>query len=172
MAYKLFSDKLTPAAATYHGEAEVCSAKFATGPEQIAFVDSWLKNSLVGDAVAEVRKQGGTVLRVTVYRNMEPTWETLWRVDITAYWGTAGYADMVEDVGLEVGFGPWAIVIAAVLVALVAYFLVKPFIDSVTKMLWAVEGVVKPLANPWLWAVMLAGIVVVMSQMGKNKNTS
>lgn len=170
MAYKLFSDKLTPAAAIYHGSAEMCSTKFVTGPEQTSFVDSWLKNNLVSNAVAEVRNEGGTVLRVTVYRDISPTWTTKWLVEITAYWGISAYAG--RDIAMEVGFGPWAIVIAAIFAALVIAFVVKPFIESVTRMLWAMGDIVEPLANPWLWGVILAGAVILFSQSKQRRDTS
>jgi len=170
MAYKLFKDTLTPAAASYEGKAEKCIATFSTGPEQLDFVDSWLKNNLVSRAVAEVRNHDGTVLQVTIYRDAAPTMTTKWKVEITAgfpalHTAMDGYA---AEYNMEVGFDPglWAIIIGAIFVVLALYFVVRPIIQLIVDLVWGPSDR-DPwdiLANPWIWILGGIALVVVVSK--------
>lgn len=167
MAYKLFKDTLTPAAASYQGQAEKCVTTFSTGPEQLAFVDSWLKNNLVSRAVAAVSDQGGTTLQVTVYRDAAPTMTTKWKVEITA--GFPGYAaEYGDEYGLMVG-EPWVIIIGAIFVALVLYFVVRPVIQSITDLVWGPRdgSITNIIYNPLVWIVGGVALVVLLSRERK-----
>lgn len=86
MAYKLYKDYLYPGWETYRGEADACYSHFKTGPEQFDWLgQSYIRNKLISSCKSEVEKQGGTILRLTVYRDIAPTWETDYQVIITAH---------------------------------------------------------------------------------------
>jgi hypothetical protein len=86
MAYKLYKDVLYPGWEQYHGEADVCYSHFHTGPEQADWLgQSYIRNKLISSCKSEVEKQGGTILRLTVWRDIAPTWETDYQVIITAH---------------------------------------------------------------------------------------
>lgn len=112
MAYKPYHDYLYPGWDAYHGEADVCYSHFATGPEQLDWLgQSYIRNKLISSCKSEVEKQGGTILRLTVWRDTAPTWETRYQVVVAAHGSPAvlvwiaiiaGIALLMAIVGLAI----------------------------------------------------------------------
>lgn len=161
MAFVLYDEHTSSIGRNYSGPAEKCICTFSTGPEQTDYVDGWLKNSLVSEAIAKVREQGGEVLHLACYRDISPTWKTNWRVEITAMFPTS------DKVGVLVG-GPWAIIIAALFVAVIAYFLIKPVIQSVTELLWGPQDNALAKMGIPMGAVLICGGVLLVLLLTKD----
>ena len=87
MAYKLYKDHLYPGWQDYNGKAEVCHFEFKTGPEWPFdwLGQSWYVNKMISSAKESVEDEGGTPLRLTVYRDKAPTWETRYQVVVIAH---------------------------------------------------------------------------------------
>jgi len=86
MAYKIYKDVLYPGWADFEGEAENCLFTFKTGPEQLDWLgQSWYVNKMISSARQSVEEHGGHILRMTVWRDISPTLETKYKVQISAY---------------------------------------------------------------------------------------
>ncbi len=129
--YKLIADSITEYGKTYNGPAEEVVFTFAAGPEQLDFVFNFLRDRYIADQAEALEDQGAHLVQVKVWRDISPTWKTLYRVALVA--------DVRGESKLASPF-PWLAVIGVGLVALVLYFLVKPVIESVTDLFWGREG--------------------------------
>lgn len=86
MAYKLYKDVLYPGWDEYIGDAEVCWFKFKTGPEQLDWLgQKWYVNKMISSAKQSVEENGGTIIRLYIERDKAPTWETRYKVAVTAH---------------------------------------------------------------------------------------
>ncbi len=84
MAWEIVETKHYPALATYVGPYEGVIAQFSTGPEQLPFMNDlglWLAERVASEAV----KKGVTPLRLIVYRDITPTWQTDWSVEFLGH---------------------------------------------------------------------------------------
>ena len=90
MAYKLIVDQA--GVLGYVGKAERCTFEFSTLPEQIPG-ESWLAQQIVNRGIAELQAQGSSLLWIKLWRDTAPTWQTDYRVEVTAtaspLWWTA-----------------------------------------------------------------------------------
>jgi len=164
MAYKLQKDYTTDFGNSYNGAAQVATISFRTGPEQISWIDSWLKNNIVSEAVTAVKNQGGNVIRVQLFRDKSPTWYTKWQLLITAQ----SPADMSQA---RMAF-PWAVWAAVVAAVLVVGWATNKVLESVEDVIWGSEGSSSLLGIPWLGWVALAGIVAYAVLSPKRKEKS
>jgi len=164
MGYSLVLDKTTDYGNGYSGPAEVATITFNTGPEQLSFIDSWLKNNIVSDARHAVEKEGGRVLRVQLYRDKSPVFVTKWKLLITA----CKPASLGQQANLgAVPLLAWAVIVGAILLVSWA---VSKVLQGVSEIIWGPGGdggTPPPLGIPWLGWIGI-GLVVIWG-MGKHK---
>lgn len=164
MEYSLKKDITTDFGKSYSGPAQTCVYRFQTGPEQISFVDNWVKDRYIKDSINAVQKNGGQAIRLRLYRDAAPTWVTNWRAEITA----TVPAGMAQGARMS---GFWAAVLILSVVSIVAYLLIKPVIESVTDLVWGPgESGASLFGIPWVgWAV-LAGVTIYAFSRRKRKS--
>ena len=99
------------------------------------------------DLCQAVEAQGGKVYRVTLIRDTSPTWWTDWRGEVVAdvRGELSGYHQMPF---------PWMAVLGVAFVALLAYFLIRPTIESVTELIWGPGG------GSFPWPIIVVGLVM------------
>ena len=158
-AYEPYTDRVTPYGRLHSGPAEKMTFHFRTGPEQISFTDSWLKDSYVSEMVQAVEAQGGKVYRVTLIRDTSPTWWTDWRGEVVAdvRGELSGYHQMPF---------PWMAVLGVAFVALLAYFLIRPTIESVTELIWGPGGGSPP------WPIIVVGLVILSGTFTRSRRSN
>ena len=81
MAWQLMIDETPPVA--YRGPAEVCTWEFAVGPEQLPGM-GFLADRIIDAHVQELLRNGGLLLRLRVWVDSAPTWQTRYRVEVTS----------------------------------------------------------------------------------------
>ena len=81
MAYQLIKDESHNT--DYVGKAEVCTYEFSTLPEQIPG-EPWLANLIIDRHIAELSSQNSKLLRIKVWRDTAPTWQTDYKVEVAA----------------------------------------------------------------------------------------
>lgn len=85
MAFQLVKETTEPIAYTFKGKAEKCTYEFSTLPEQVPG-EAQLAKTLIDKNARELEAQGVRMLKIRVYRDTEPTWQTNYRVEV---WATA-----------------------------------------------------------------------------------
>ena len=88
MAYNLILDQA--GVSGYVGKAEKCTYEFSTIPEQIPG-EQWLADQIIQKHIDELAKENSKLLHLRVWRDTSPTWQTDYRVEVTAsasplYW--------------------------------------------------------------------------------------
>jgi hypothetical protein len=152
MAYALYSDTTTDFGKSYSGAAEVATIKFDTGPEQIDFLgDDDIRRDIINSVISGVQAKGGTVIRTQLYRDKSPTWETHWKLLITA----KVPATVSQRAGMANHPVFWAAVLA---ISLLVIWLINKTLESVADIIWGPGGGANFLGIPWLGWVALAGI--------------
>lgn len=81
MAYQLVLDQAGEAG--YIGKAERCTYEFSTIPEQIPG-EQWLATQFIDRHVSELSSQNSKLLHLRAWRDAAPTWQTNYKVEITA----------------------------------------------------------------------------------------
>ena len=158
---RLVKNYTTPYGESYRGPAEVCKFHFATGPEQFGFVTNWIRDRYVGDMLAAVAAQGGKLLRIRLWEDKVPTWQTKYQGEIIA--------DVRGEFQFRSPF-PWAIALGAGLIMIAAYFLVRPVIDSVTRLAWGPAGTDGGTIGGLPWGLIaIGGLVLVGIAMTRGK---
>ena len=124
---ELYLDQKTAHGQSYSGSAERCVFKFQTGPEQLGYLDDWMRQNYVNEVTNEVESKGGKILQLRLWRDKSPTWTTDYIGEIIA--------DVSGEFNLQSPF-PWTIVVTASLLGIVSYFLIRPTVESVTDLVW------------------------------------
>lgn len=151
--YALFSEKVTAYGRTYNGPVQECVFTFKTGPEQLGFLDSWLRDRYVGEMTKAVEQEGGKIVKIVLERDIGPIFDTWWRGSIIA-----DISGELQQPGVHLASPfPWVAVLAFGFVSVIAYFFLTPFIESVTDFWWGREN---GLGIPW--PILIVGVIAVM----------
>ncbi len=167
--YSLREDHSTELATTYSGPCQVCIVKFVTGPEMPWGlpdpVNNWASDHYFDNIKSAVEDNGGQLLRARLYRDKSPTTHTDWKAEITATVPVGASQDApMGQAGMS---GWWAIVIAAGFVGLLAYFVLRPVIESTSDLVWGPEGTTPFLGLPWVF--WLGAGLIVLSMYNTSK---
>lgn len=159
---RLYLDDVTDYGKGYAGNVEKCVFTFSTGPEQFDFVNNWIRGNYVNEVIRSVEEHGGKVVRVTLYRDAQPTWTTNYKGEILAAMpaGSMGQARLAAI--------PWPAVLAFAFVAVIAYLLIRPVIQSISTLLWGPGGGTGLASIPWP-LIILAVVVIGGMFMGKKR---
>lgn len=130
--YSVWKEETTSYGRTYSGPAQMCTLTFKTGPEQLEFLDSWLRNNLISNFKAELEKEGAKLIHTTIYRDIGPIFDTWWKVEVAADVG----GELAQAGARMASPFPWAMVIAFAVVSVIGYFLMRPTIESVVDLWW------------------------------------
>lgn len=125
---------------TYSGSAERCTCHWATLSSDVGAIDDWIAKKALSNFDDGIAAKGGKLLHVQLYKTKQ--WDYF--LGFIPYPVVSYYAVAEADVSGEAAAAglalrspfPWAIVIAAVVIGLVAYFLIKPIIDSVNTFMY------------------------------------
>lgn len=164
---RLYLDDVTDYGKSYAGNVEKCVFTFTTGPEQFDFVNNWIRGNYVNEVIRSVEEHGGKVVRVILYRDAQPTWTTNYKGEILA----ARPAASMSQGKAQLRFDPfsWSAIIAFALVAIIVFLLIRPVIQSVTKLLWGLKDILPP-PEDWKWiAIAVVVGLVLLSGGGKGK---
>lgn len=128
MAYRIIREHQYPEHDTYSGKADRCVFDFEVGPDPIVNPDK-VADKLVADAEAEVAKQGGTMLKLEVWADTAPLFETKYRC--------IAYAYGIEAMTPALHWAIWvAIIGAAMLLMAIILYLIGWIVRSVTEIDW------------------------------------
>jgi len=135
-------DQTTDYGKTYAGSAERMVCHWATLSTDIGAVDDWIAKKALADFQNGISAQGGKLLHLQLFKSSQ--WQYF--LDLIPYPVVSYQAVAEADVSGETANAalalnlrspfPWAVVIAAVVIGLVAYFLIKPVLDSVNTFVY------------------------------------
>ena len=148
--FTLYKSYTSPLNASYEGMAEEALFTFSLLPEQLDFINNFFTNLYVGEcekAIAQNSPQD-ELLKMVLYRDTAPTWQTNYKCYITA-------TDRTGNVL------PWALIILASLVVLVYWLVVNPMLTQVTNLIYGPPGK-QGLVGMIPWFVVGAGIFLII----------
>lgn len=160
MSWELVLDKPTPAYDTYSGAAQLATFEFAGLPEQLDFVNNWLLDNILDNFQSEIQNRGGTLLRITLWRDIEPTFKTPYWCEVLSGVPAVQPSSRVRIIPFL-----WQAIIAVALLGIIAWLIIKPVLRSVTDLAWGPPGPggerEKPfLGIPWVGWIALGFIAI------------
>lgn len=160
--YTVWKQETTTYGRTYNGPAEMCTFTFKTGPEQLAFLDNWLRNNLIRNFKAELEKEGAKLIHTTIYRDIGPIFDTWWKVEVTA-----DVSGGLAQAGARMASPfPWALIIGFAVAAVIGYFLMRPVIESITDLFWGTPG---DGIGGLPWGLIIIGILILLVIMAPRR---
>jgi len=155
--WHLYKQASTNMAQTYRGKAETATFTFATGPEQLDFINNFFVNQLVNDCEKSINDAapGDHLLTLELYRDTSKIMRTDYRLVLTS----------TDITGNAL---PWAIIIVGALVVISLFLIAYPVLTGVTNLIWGPPGEEgkrpSALSNPivilGIGAAVLAGIAI------------
>jgi len=145
-AMALFSDKVTTAGQSYSGPVQEAEFTFSTGPEQLDFVNNFLRNRYLSEMKNALLAQGAVLLRLTIYRDTAPTWSTPYRCVATIS------NPSISTNKIALGSVVWSAIILTALALIIVYLIVRPSLQAVRDLVWGPrEG------RPFPWNLLVIG---------------
>jgi len=138
MAYELIIDKA--GVSGYVGKAEKCVYEFSTIPEQVPG-ESYLAQQLIDQQVAELANESSKLLWIRVWRDISPTWQTNYRVEV--------YASASPLL--------WGVIVAGVL-AILVLLITSKIVEVVKDIDWGKAAAPIVASSLVLGAIILGGL--------------
>jgi len=130
MSMQLYNEYADPLESSYVGKAQRATFAFSVGPEQFDFINNFFANQYINECRNAVSREspGDNVLHLQVYRDTSPTWQTDYKLLITA----------TDRTGNPL---PWLAIIGLALIAIaIVYFVIRPTLQSVTDLIYGPGG--------------------------------
>jgi len=120
-----YSEHIEPLNNTYLGRAQKAVFSFASGPEQLDFVNNFFVNQYINEIKGAIKQESpiDDLLKITVLRDANPTWYTNYIVEITS----------TDRTGNQL---PWTAIAVVAFALIITWLVIRPILQLVTDIIY------------------------------------